>query len=167
LALPAVAALIAVIAMPRHHEPTLGIKGGATWRVLAKRNAETFVVTDGQELAPNDRIRFVVTANGAKYLLVVSIDGAGYASIYYPYDGSESGEVIGDRFELPGSIVLDAAPGPERVFAILTDEPLAADVAKQRLRALGARGNAAIRATSQLELAARAQLTLLFEKAAP
>ena len=159
LAIPVLAIVIALIIWPRH-EAVLGIKGGATWRVLAKRTDSTFMVRDEQELAAGDRIRFVVTPNGARYLIVASIDGAGNPSIYFPFDGAASGRIDGARFELPGSIVLDAAPGPERVFAILSDEPLTADVVKQHLMSI--RG--AIRETTHLDLPSREQLTLVFEK---
>ncbi|MFT3693769.1 MAG: DUF4384 domain-containing protein [Kofleriaceae bacterium] len=167
------AAAIALLVMwPRKVEqpPELAIKGDATWQLFANRAGQTFAVHDGAPLAAGDSVRFVVTPNGARYVLVVSVDGAGNASIYYPYGGTRSialapGEA---RIELPGSIVLDAAPGPERVFALFSDQPIEAASVTQQLRTIGEGGPAAIRAAKTLAVGgARAQTTLVFEKAAP
>ncbi|HEY1812930.1 MAG TPA: DUF4384 domain-containing protein [Kofleriaceae bacterium] len=173
-ALPALAAaiaLVAIIVRPSHRaaEPELAIKGDAAWQVFANRDGQTFAVHDGTELAPGDRIRFAVIPDGARYLLVASIDGAGVASIYYPYDGAESAAIpAGDRVELPGSIVLDAAPGPERVFAVFSDEPIGATAVADRLRAVGADGPDAIRRIHALVLpGVRGQTSVVFEKSVP
>jgi hypothetical protein len=174
-AVPAFAAAIAIIAVvTRHREapppppPELAIKGDATWQVFANRDGQTFTVHDGAQLEPGDRIRFAVIPDGAHYLLVASIDGAGTASIYFPYGGSESAALpapAGARSLLPGSIVLDAAPGPERMFAIFSDEPIAADQVIEQLRAIGAGGAGAIREPHVLTIAhARAQASTVFEK---
>jgi putative zinc finger protein len=168
LALPALAAAAVVVLValrPRHDE--LGIKGSAAWQVFANHDGQTFAVRDGTALSPGDRIRFVVEPDGAHYLIVASVDGSGAASIYYPYGGRESAPIDGTRVELDGSIVLDAAPGPERLFALFSDEPLAADAVRERLLAIGASGPEAIRKAHALDVAARAQTTLVFEKAVP
>jgi hypothetical protein len=171
-AVPAFAAAIAIVAVvSRHREapapaPDLAIKGDATWQVFANRDGQTFIVHDGAQLEPGDRIRFAVIPDGARYLLVASIDGAGTVSIYFPYGGSESAPLpAGDRSLLPGSIVLDAAPGPERMFAIFSDEPVAAEQVTDQLRAIGAGGADAIREPHALTVTnARAQASTLFEK---
>jgi hypothetical protein len=164
--LAAAAAILIVATRPRHPDDTLGIKGDATWQVVANRGGDTFAVADGTQLRAGDRIRFVIIPNGARFVLVASIDGSGTASIYYPYAGSESAEVSGARVELPGSIVLDAAPGPERLFAVLSDRPVAADTVRGELAAIGSEP-ARIRATHRLNVDSRAQLSLVFEKVAP
>jgi hypothetical protein len=63
--------------------------------------------------------------------------------------------------------VLDAAPGPERVFALLSREPLDAAQVKRELARVGAGGAAAIRGTRLLALSADEQPSVLFEKPAP
>jgi len=169
LALPALAAAVALLVVwrDRGEPPELAIKGGATWQVFAHRADATFAVHDGTRLAAGDRIRFVISPAGARYVLVASIDGAGHATIYYPYAGPSSEPIAGPRAELPGSIVLDTAPGPERVFALLSDQPIAADPVIALLRTIGAAGPDAIRRFAALPIAARAQRSLVFEKAAP
>jgi hypothetical protein len=173
LALPAVAVVVVIaLGAPgglgrRAEPPRLAIKGDVSWQVFANRGGETFAVRDGSALAAGDQIRFVVLPGGGRYLLVASIDGNGAATIYYPYGGERSAAVDGERVELGGSIVLDDAAGPERIYAILSDEPLAAAAVKAQLRAVAAGGEAAIRRTRTLPVPARAQLSLMFEKAAP
>ena len=78
-----------------------------------------------------------------------------------------SAAIGGERVEPAGSIALDAARGPERIYAILSDQPVAAADVVARLREVAAGGAEAIRATRTLPIAARAQLSLVFEKAAP
>jgi hypothetical protein len=165
----AAALLVAVIALrPRPAQVNgLGIKGEASWQVFANRDGRVFAVHDGIELAAGDRIRFAVIPAGARYLLVASVDGLGVATIYYPYDGAGSAPVKGDRVEPDGSIVLDAAPGPERIYALLSDEPLAADAVRAQLRAVARDGADAIRSIRSLPLPARTQISLVFEKATP
>ena len=166
LAVPAFALLVLAIAVWRWPgPPDLGIKGDASWQVFAHRDGRTFAVRDGTELAAGDRIRFVVLPAGARHVLVASVDGGGAVTIYHPYNGERSAAIEGDRVELAGSIVLDAAPGPERLYAVLSDEPLAAAAVKAQLTELAAAGAAAIRAARTLPVPARAQLTLVFEKA--
>lgn len=168
LAVPALAAVLLVALWRRPvPPPDLAVKGGASWSVYANRDGQTFAVHPGTALAPGDRIRFVVVPDGARYLLVASVDGAGGVTVYYPYDGAASAEITGERVELADSIVLDAAPGPERMYAILSDEPIAADIVKERLRAIAAGGAQAIRDTVELEVQARMQLSLWIEKAVP
>lgn len=178
LALPAVAAAVALLALALRDPagerapelaPELAIKGGPTWHVFANRDGRTFAVHDGTPLAAGDRIRFAVAPAGARYLLVASIDGAGAVTIYFPYGGSESAPLAaGVQVELPGSIVLDAAPGPERMFAVFSDEPIATAAIARQLRAIGNGGADAIRSTHSLAVArARAQTTVVFEKAPP
>jgi hypothetical protein len=169
LAVPAVAVAVLIIALWQRPErrDEIAIKGVASWQVFANRDGQTFAVRDEAELVPGDRIRFVVLPDGARYLLVASVDGGGGVTIYYPYNGEHSASVDGDRFELAGSIVLDDAPGPERIYAILSDHPVAAAVVTAHLRGLAAGGANAIRATRALPLPVRAQLSLVFEKASP
>lgn len=152
---------------PRPGRDDLAIKGDAAWEVFARRGADTFGVHDGTVLTAGDRIRFAVVPAGARYLIIGSVDGNGRATIYCPYGGRQSAPVDAPRIEPEGSIELDSAPGPERIFALLSDQPL--DVANLlvQLRAVGEAGADATRRTRSLPIAARAQLSLVFEKVPP
>jgi len=177
-ALALAAAAIAIAVWPRSADPVrsdragdLAIKGEASWQVFASRGGRVFAVHDGIELAPGDQIRFAVTPGAARYLLVASVDGLGTPTIYYPYDGARSAEITGpiagERVELPGSIMLDAAPGPERIYALLSATPLSAEEVREQLRRVGLGGAAAIRSARRLAVPAPVQASLVFEKAVP
>jgi hypothetical protein len=170
---PAFAAVLLVVVIGLRPRPArteqLGIKGEASWQVFANRDGRVFAVRDGTRLAAGDRIRFAVIPAGARYLMVASVDGLGAATIYYPYEGAGSAPIQGDRVEPNGSIVLDAAPGPERIYALLSDQPIAADAVTAQLRTIARAGADAIRGMRALPLPLplRAQVSLVFEKAAP
>jgi hypothetical protein len=153
--------------VPPTADDDLRMKGALTFQVFASRGDQVFAVRDATRLAAGDKIRFVVGAGEARYVLVASIDGAGHATIYHPYGGARSAPAPVQPTDLPGSIVLDAAPGPERVFALVSREPLAAGDVARTLEALGERGAAAIRATPTLDLPGVTQASVVFEKAAP
>ena len=142
----------------------LRIKGAVTFKVFAKRGETVTAVVDGARLAPGDAIRFVASARTDRFLIVGSIDGRNNATIYFPYGAAQSGPVSATPAELPGSIVLDDAPGPERIFALFSTQPLEAAAVTQALLAVGARGADAIRSTTTLEIGAAHTATLLFEK---
>jgi uncharacterized protein DUF4384 len=116
-------------------------------------------------LASGDAIRFFVEASAADHVLIGSVDGSGRATIYYPFGGRQSAALDPRRaVEIPGSIVLDGAPGPERVFAIFSRGPLSWDPVRRALVTLGEGGPDAIRRTRELPLPGTAQATLRFEK---
>lgn len=178
LLIPAFAAAVALLLVTRtRHVPgpqdadlgaELGIKGAATLQVFASRDDHVFPVQDGSSLAPGDRVRFVVMPAGLPYLLIASIDGAGAATVYHPPGGSESGRLDDRaRLELPGSIVLDAAPGPERIYALFSRQAIAADQVASMLRDIGARGPDAIRSARTLDIPDAVQASVLFEKVTP
>jgi hypothetical protein len=180
----ALASLIAVWCGPASHrgvasdsgEPTVSVKGGLDFVIAAQRGDHVFHA-DAQPLRAGDRIRFVLDGVSSSYLMVGSVDGAGHANIYVPYEGAES-VLVGSRppasahLEIEGSIVLDRAPGPERVFALVSQRPLAVGPVRSALLAVGAAGPAAIRETRALglppELVAAAgtliQRSVIFEK---
>ena len=171
---PALAAVAVVfMVLPKHlHESSapsvsdsVAIKGGPAMKVFARHNGRVFPVVNGALLAPGDEVRFAVAPAGLPYLLVASVDGAGKPSVYFPTNGAESGRLGSEpRVELPGSIILDAAPGPERIFALFSSAPLAVADVRGRLEKLGARGADAIRTEKMLPVSSQAQLSLLFEK---
>lgn len=169
LIVPVLAAAAILVWLARKPETTtvtddIRAKGPATFQVYAKRGERVLALRDGSRLAPGDAIRFVAGSRVARFLLVGSVDGAGRASIYFPYRGTQSGAIGGTPAELPGSIVLDAAPGPERLFAVFTTEPIEAAAVTSALEALGKRGADAIRQVHELPISAAVQASVVFEK---
>ena len=151
----------------------IGIKGSVPgFQVFARRHvpgtarAEVTKVVDGDRLAAGDALRFVLPPTGLPYVLIASIDGAAQTSVYYPYRGEASAEVdMKQTLSVPGSIVLDQAPGPERIFVIRSEKPISASMARAALARLAAGGASAIRAARRLPIDGTVQSTLFFEKA--
>jgi hypothetical protein len=174
LAIPALAAVITLLLILGRgdrratEEPDVRIKGAASLELYANRQGRVVRVRDGDPLAPGDRLRFVVYPDDQPYLLIASIDGAGKTSVYFPYHGPASDRIEqSPRIEIPDSIVLDDAPGPERIYAFFTSQPLAADVVIGRLAAVGAGGADAIRRQVRLDVPGEEQATVVFEKEMP
>jgi hypothetical protein len=150
---------------PGPDQPSVAIVGGPSLRVVARRGGRSFRVADGDKLAPGDELRFSVTPMGLVYLLVVSIGADGQTHVYFPSHGSASAKIDPRRpSELSEPVVVDGAPGPERVFALLSQKPLGAWMVLEALRQLGAEGQKTIRATRTLPIAVPAQLSLRIEK---
>jgi hypothetical protein len=58
-------------------------------------------------------VLFTVDPAGHDAMVLLSVDGTGHWTTYYPTSGSEPARVAPRPQELPESIQLDAAPGPE------------------------------------------------------
>lgn len=80
-------------------------------------------MASGDAVAPGELLQVAYLANGVQQGVVVSIDGAGVATLHFP--ASEQGSAMleqGGRVGLPESYELDAAPGFERFFFVTVDE---------------------------------------------
>jgi hypothetical protein len=155
LAVPAMAAAALVVvnrAVPAAETPLYQSKGAASMKVFARRGERVFPVEDGAFLSAGDRLRFEVEPGSARFVSIGSIDGSGHSTLYYP----------GTRIDAPGllegSILLDDAAGPERIFAVFSDSQLEADRLSSALSAVRD-----IRGTKQLALPFP-QASLLIEK---
>jgi hypothetical protein len=174
LLVPVAAGLIIFVSVARHPtplagpEPDIGVKGGAGLVVAARRGDRVFPVRPGEPIHPGDQIRFVLERVRHPFVLIASVDGAGRANVYVPYEGSASLAVhASDRIEIPGSIIIDDSPGPERLFALISRRPLDAAGVRAALASIGRRGPAAIRGTSRLDVGADEQVSMLMEKVVP
>lgn len=108
----------------------VGMKGAQntpSFEVVAMRGTGQFPVKEDTVLHPSDRIRFVVSPAGAKYLMVASTDGAGVFSVYHPFGAAQSHPVEGkSKVELPGAVELDDTLGAEKLIAVFSDAPITA-----------------------------------------
>lgn len=155
------AAVAGVLALrppaPPTAEPAVSFKGALAVRVVARRGATQLTVRSGELLAAGDALRFVITAPAPGYLSVFSLDGRGAISPFCP-DSDPAADFRPLRLEragqheLPGSVVLAAAPGPERLFVVFSVDTfdrrrvharvreLVAQRAEVTARAVGLRG---------------------------
>lgn len=115
----------------------LGAKGTGAIEIHCRRAGRTFRLEAGASVEPGDELRFVPRPAwlAALYVQIASVDGTDRYTPFYPPD------LFGSSLPLPpagqpldGSIRLDSAPGPERVFFVFSSVPLPVSVVQQVAR---------------------------------
>ena len=92
-------------------------------------------VFDRTVLRPGDAVRFQLTAPIPGHAAVLGLDATGRVSLYAPAASGAGLAVAAGTSTLPGSVVLDDAPGEERFVALLCEAmpaPAALDAAGRR-----------------------------------
>jgi hypothetical protein len=107
-------------------------KGGGRLGFYVKRGDSVERGAAGQALRPGDAVQFTYFAATDGYLAVLSIDGAGTASIYYPSGPVARPFAAGER-ALDASTVLDAVVGDERWFALFCESAVVLEPIRARL----------------------------------
>jgi len=104
-------------------EPHTAIRSGDALRVYQLRDNQLHLYR-GDALGSGEVVGFKVAAAGRESVVVLSVDGEGRVSVFYPDTAGDPVPLRGDGMvALPGSVVLDAAPGPETFFAVF-DTPV-------------------------------------------
>jgi plastocyanin len=110
-------------------------KGGARLGFYVKRDGHVFQGADGQRVHAGDELRFVVTNAAQHQIAILSRDGRGVTSVYYP--SQRLSRALGSAHEtaLDTAVQLDATPGAEALFGIFCDsefelEPLRSTLEK-------------------------------------
>lgn len=112
-------AAAALISVNLPDEPSRRSKGSADLDFLVLRDGQVTPGVEGEALSAGDRVQFTYDADGLDSLVLLSVDGAGTLSQFYPARGDTPVAVVpGERRVLEGSIVLDDAPGPELFVAV-------------------------------------------------
>ncbi len=125
----------------KHQAAHNSLKGGAaiTVRVSAgDTGPQRFAAESAPEaLAPGERVRIGYQPGRRRYLLSLSIDERGQVTPLYPEAGSSVAvsKAVGEGLRyLPDSIEFTDA-GAERLFVILSDQPIDVDAARRAARA--------------------------------
>jgi hypothetical protein len=122
-ALAAAAALVFWIGRgPAEDADETRVKGSARLGFYVKRGDSVFRGGQAEALRPGDAIEFSYAAPAAGYLAVLSVDGAGHASIYFPTGPRAQALEPGPQL-LPQSTTLDAVLGRETLYALWCDAP--------------------------------------------
>jgi hypothetical protein len=142
------AAALAVVLVARPGDGYRATKGDLTVEVAARRAGAVFAVDGATDVSPGDELQFTVrTAAPAteRYVLIGSVDGTGKFSPFYPpsLDG-RSVPVPPAGTPLSPPVVLDDAPGPERVAVVLSERPLDARLLAPLLQARAAASELAV-----------------------
>ncbi len=92
---------------------------------LVMEQGRPVVAEPGRVVHPGDRIQFRISAPRGGFVHVVGVDQAGKVSVYYPRpDESVEPYPGGSGRPVPGSVILDATLGRERIFALICERPL-------------------------------------------
>lgn len=135
------ATVLVVVGLPRMRAedpvPGVRIKGGATaeLRVGGRADSQRVARTDMPELlAPGERVRLGYTPDTRKFVLALSVDGAGEVTPLYPESGQSLPVEAGAGMHwLPDSVEFTGT-GAERVVLVLTDTPVTVEDASAEAR---------------------------------
>jgi hypothetical protein len=153
--LVAVAALLLLLVVPRDGGEDVRLKGdGPSLRLFRLAAAGPERLFEGSPVRAHDVVQVAFELADKPHLVVVSIDGAGNATLHFPLDGMTSPPP--GLKALPRSFELDDAPGYERFFLVTSDEPLSSTAVLDAARALARGPNPR---TAPLPLPARASST--------
>ena len=134
MALPALAGACAMLLFLRGPdlrapEDVRVAKGPSSLEIHCRREGRTFALAEGDAVQGGDDLRFVPRAlsERARFVQVASIDGTGTYTPFYPSAlEARSLPVPPAGQPLEGSIHLDRAPGPERLFVVFSSTALPA-----------------------------------------
>jgi hypothetical protein len=94
---------------------------------------------DGARVAPRDVLRFTYTTQDARHIAVLSLDGAGVASVYVPEGATTRLLPAGRGQALPDAIELDDTLGKETLFALFCTSQLELEPLRTKLEQAGAK----------------------------
>jgi len=153
-ALAAAAGVVLVLSQPARHPasptaPTERVKGQSIMEIAVSRADSSFQY-DAQPLRSGDVLVFSYSSDRS-FLLLLGLEGSGKARVLLPPDARASMPIArGARIRLQHGIELDDYPGPERLIALFSDDPLSAETVIAEVQ----------RRHASLEGAARSHLVL-------
>jgi len=118
----AVAASVALVVRPDDGTRT---KGGARLALVIARDDAMRIAGAGERVHPGDTVSFLVTSAQPVYVAVISRDGAGHTSVYFPPGERAAPVAAGRDVQLPRATVLDDTLGPEQLSGVFCDAPIA------------------------------------------
>jgi hypothetical protein len=139
-ALAAAAALVVMLIQPDGTR----VKGAASIQFHVQHGDVARPGQNGEVVAPGDTLQFRYKSAAPFYGAILSVDGAGKVSRYFP-DGPTAAALPAGEHPLPRSTILDAVLGKETLYALFCADPVALDplqaqlAAKQPLDAAGCR----------------------------
>ncbi|MFP2908469.1 hypothetical protein ACLESD_26125 [Pyxidicoccus sp. 3LFB2] len=133
---------------------------GEALTVYVGGKGEPRAATQGERIRAGETLRFHVAPRSGAFVWIASVDATGKVSRLAPAEGTAPLAVDGAQL-LPGGAVLDATEGPERIWAVISKEPLSWDVVEGALQGSPVRDPAAI------QLPGAETATVLLERAAP
>jgi hypothetical protein len=137
LSAAAAVAVLAFLASP-HERAGIRAKGGDSLSFYVRRGTEVHRGQPRESVLAGDKLRFAYTAPKSRYLTILSLDGAGHASVYYPAGTNAAPIHAGSEVLLSSAVELDEVLGEERILAFFCDDalpiaPLLAELQQKRM----------------------------------
>jgi len=162
----AAAAAAMLLLSPRPPSDYLGAKGTAlSMQVWAGSAEGARELGDGDPVPADARLRFRVASGRPCRLWLVSVDARGEVSRLFPAQGDAPSPVTGGT-TLPGGVALDGVAGPERLYAVCSEDGIPFERVERSVRGAIARDPDALRRGPGLPglPAGTAQATMLVQK---
>jgi hypothetical protein len=141
-ALAAAVGVVLLLVWPGGGEPVRApatrSKGGEVFELFIRHGASIRKAGAAEVVHPDDQLQFVYSSQSPGYAAVLSRDGAGVVSVYFPDAGTTAWAAAPGRDQqLPRSTILDDTPGRELVIALFCSsaidlEPLRRELAAGR-----------------------------------
>lgn len=109
-------------------------KGGVVLELYRKTATGSAKVFPEVPLAPGDTLGFKVKESTRGFIAIVSKDGSGAVSVYYPYNGAAAAPYEPKQPDLPGAVELDDTLGHEDIHALYSTKPFELAWALKALR---------------------------------
>lgn len=119
----AAAVLLFLNVEPNPGELGVRNKGGNEIGFYVKSGERVVRGVSGMTVHPGDALRFVTSVPEPLHLTILSRDGAGNVSVYFPRQGEGRAVPPGLDIPLPSSIELDDVLGRERIYALFCPSP--------------------------------------------
>jgi hypothetical protein len=108
-------------------------KGAASFELYIRHGEGIRMAADREVAHPGDQLQFAYSSERSGHVAVLSRDGAGVASVYFPDRAETWVAAPGQGRLLPQSTILDATLGREQLYALFCSARVALEPA---LRAL-------------------------------
>jgi hypothetical protein len=123
-AIAAVCCVWLVASRGRFGDAEIRNKGNAALSFYVKHGDAVRQGARGEAVYPYDAINFVVSTERPAFLAIISVDGAGKVSPYYPDGPAAAAIPAGRDHVLPRSVLLDDTLGLERIAGVFCDRPM-------------------------------------------
>jgi hypothetical protein len=112
------------------------VKGCSELHIFRIRGQSQDRLLDGAAAGAGDKLQLHYLSGGRRFGVIVSIDGAGGATLHMPEDPRGSSEIPAQNGSPPHGYQLDAAPRFERFFFATSNSPLSAAAVLASARAV-------------------------------
>jgi hypothetical protein len=134
----ALAAGLSLLVRPTDPGASLRTKGTHRFGFFVLHQGEVRRGGANEELLPGDRLRFVARSEASEFVGILSRDGAGRATVYYPAADRAASLRPGVEELFDSSVELDDTLGAERLYALFCREAVSLEPLRLALEKDGA-----------------------------